>query len=216
MLQWRDRAGGRQTACNAMRCRPAAASTMRRTRQHRACAGAYQRFRAAAVSSLGKKRANLGRAAQATGADTSGWPRVKRGRVPCNQHIARILTRASHQQVQPGRLDRWQVLQAMHCDINPLLGQGAFNLYHKHPVPANFCQRHVRHCIAGCANLFNGYLQVRPTLLELLDYPARLNHRQLAAPSADYETFHALLFPNQTNSVKPQHRHAPDHRPRHL
>ena len=73
----------------------------------------------------------------------------------------------------------------MHRNINAPFSQSAFKLNHENAVPADLRQRNMRHGIAGGADLFNNYLQVWPVALELLDYPARLYHRQLAGSCPD-------------------------------
>ena len=73
----------------------------------------------------------------------------------------------------------------MHRDINAPLAQSTFKLDHKNTVAANFRQRHMGDGIARGADLLNNYLQVWPVALELLDYPARLYHRQLAGSCPD-------------------------------
>src|SRR5579875_1497273 len=134
---------------------------------------------------LRKKCANLSGAAQATCADALRWSRVERTGMATDQNVASILARARHQQAQARRLNGWQILQAMDCNIDTLLSKGALDLHHKNTISADLCQRYMGYSIARCANLFNNYLQAGPASLELGYNPARLPHRQLAGSRPD-------------------------------
>lgn len=132
-----------------------------------------------------EKRADLSRATQAACTDASRRRCIECWRLAANQDIAGILTLASHEQTQAGRLHSRQVFQAMHRDINASLGQGALKLNYKNTIAANLRQRHMGNSIARRANLLNNYLQVWPVALESLDNPARLYHRQFAGACPD-------------------------------